>query len=432
DLGMAVGLLLKTNQFEVKGLNLEELGFIGELSLNGKLRSCSGVLSMIMEAKKRGIKTVIIPKKNVIEASLIDDIDIIGIEDLQNVINFLMGEKAEIITEAPKKEEKIIKHNLDFSEVKGQTELIKYIQIAVAGGHNILMVGSPGCGKSMIAKRIPTILPKMSREEALEVTKVYSVLNTNSFENLVEERPFRAPHHNASTNSLVGGGRSATPGEISLAHNGVLFLDEIPQFNKKTLDSLRQPMEDGYVTISRVDQTNKYPSGFMLVAAMNPCPCGYYGQDRCRCTDYEIVKYRQKVSGPIMDRIDIQKYVHAINFLDEFDEEDTVSSKELRDKVEEVRDIQKERYKDDEGINSNAQMNEKLIKKYCELDEECKEIMKKAYEKYKFSARSYNKYLKVARTFADFEGHINIEKEDLLNALSARDLEKEENNMLII
>ena len=432
DLGMAIGLLLKTNQFEVKGFNLEELGFIGELSLNGKLRSCSGILSMIIEAKTRGIKTVIIPKDNVIEASLIEDVNIIGIEDLQNVINFLMGEKAEIITKMQKREEKIVKHNLDFSEVKGQMELIKYIQIAVAGGHNILMVGSPGCGKSMIAKRIPTILPKMSREESLEVTKIYSVVNTNSFENLVEERPFRAPHHNASTNSLVGGGRNATPGEISLAHNGVLFLDEIPQFNKKTLDSLRQPMEDGYVTISRVDQTNKYPSRFMLVAAMNPCPCGYYGQDRCRCTDYEIVKYRQKVSGPIMDRIDIQKYVHPINFMDEFNEKDNISSKELREKIEEVRNIQKERYQNNEGINSNAQMNEKLINEYCELDEECKDIMKKSYEKYKFSARSYNKYLKVARTFADFEGHENIEKEDLLNSLSARDLEKEENNMLVI
>jgi magnesium chelatase family protein len=432
DLGMAIGLLLRTNQFEVKGFNLEEVGFIGELSLNGKLRSCSGILSMVMEAKKRGIKTVIIPKDNIAEASLINEINIIGIEDLQNVINYITGEKAEIVTEVETKIEVEYNHNLDFSEVRGQTELIKYIQIAVAGGHNVLMVGSPGCGKSMIAKRIPTILPKMSREESLEVTKIYSVINTDNLNTLAENRPFRAPHHNASTNSLIGGGRNAKPGEISLAHNGVLFLDEIPQFNKKTLDALRQPMEDGHVTISRVDQTNDYPSRFMLVAAMNPCPCGYYGQDRCRCTDYEILKYRQKVSGPIMDRIDIQKYVHPINFLDDYDKKDNVSSETLRNKVESVRCIQNERYKNDEKVNCNAQMNDKLINKYCELNDECKIIIKKSYEKYKFSARSYNKYLKVARTFADFEGHENIEKEDLLNSLSARDLEKEENNMLVV
>ncbi|MCK5762941.1 MAG: YifB family Mg chelatase-like AAA ATPase, partial [Clostridiales bacterium] len=432
DLGMAIGLLLKTNQIEIKDIDLKEVGFIGELSLDGNLRSCKGILPMVMKAKEEGMKRIILPRENVEEALLISDIEIIGIDNLKNVVEYLSGKPVNILTKVSSEKKISYDSRIDFKDVKGQKDLINYIKVAVAGGHNIIMTGSPGCGKSMIAKRIPTILPQMSQSEALEVTKIYSVVGTIREGKLVTERPFRSPHHNASTNSLIGGGRTATPGEITLAHNGVLFLDEIPQFDKRTLDALRQPMEDGTVTISRVDQTNEYPSRFMLVAAMNPCPCGYYGEERCKCTDYEVLKYRKKISGPIMDRIDIQKYVSPIDLFKELDDSESISSKELRNEIEIVREIQNERFKDYEGVNCNAQMDSYLINKFCDLDQECKDILRKSYKRFKFSARSYNKYLKVARTFADFENHENIQKDDLLNALTSRDMEKEESNMMVM
>jgi len=319
------------------------------------------------------------------------------------------------------------------SEVRGQDSLIKYIQIAAAGGHNMLMIGTPGYGKSMIAKRIPTILPAMTEEEALEVTKIYSVAGElKERGSLIEKRPFRSPHHNASTNSLIGGGNDAKPGEISLAHNGVLFLDEIAEFNKNTLNSLRQPMEDRAVTVSRVRHTHRYPCSFMLVAAMNPCPCGYHGTERCKCTDYEILKYRQKLSGPILDRLDIQKYVSPVNFMDLSGYPGGKSSRELKEQVEFARIVQEKRYFGIEGVNCNAQMNSSLIKEHCSLDSESMRIMEKAYERYKFSARSYYKFLRVARTFADFDGSAVIRRQDVINALMSRDLEKEECGMVVV
>ena len=305
--------------------------------------------------------------------------------------------------------------------------------LAAAGGHNMLMIGEPGCGKSMIASRIPTILPTMSEEEALEVTKISSVsglLRSNT--GLLNTRPFRAPHHSASLNSLIGGGINAIPGEVSLAHNGVLFLDELAEFSKKTLDSLRQPMEDKKVTIARVNATHVYPANFMFIAAMNPCPCGYFGSKKCRCTDYEIEKYRRRISGPILDRIDIQKYVKPVDFFELTNQKSGRTSKELREKVEFARIIQKERYKDLEGINCNAQMSSALIKKHCAIEKESENLLRQASENFDFTARTINKLLRVARTFADLDGAKDIRKEDVINVLLARDLDKDSARMLTL
>jgi len=295
------------------------------------------------------------------------------------------------------------------------------------------MSGTPGCGKSMIAKRFPTILPTLSEEEALEVTKIYSVAGLiKSKGDLIKERPFRSPHHNASTNSLIGGGNNAIPGEISLAHNGVLFLDEIAEFNKKTLEALRQPMEDRVVTISRVKYTHTYPANFMLVSAMNPCPCGYFGHERCKCSDYEVLKYRQKISGPILDRIDIQKYMNPVDFIDLSEFKPSLSSNSLRERVEFARNVQRKRFENIANVNCNNQMKDSHVREFCVLDNEGKEIMKKAYDIFKFSARSFNKFLKVARTFADLDGSKNIERSHVVKALMSRDLEKEEGRMDVV
>ena len=433
DLGMAVGLLLQSNQFVPKDIELNSFGFIGELSLNGMIRPCNGVLPMVIAAKKAGIKSIIVPLENAQEACLVSGINVYTFEDLKSIINFLEGNShvkpiTEDINISRKKN-----HILDFNDVKGQDVLIEYIVVAAAGGHNMLMVGTPGCGKSMIAKRIPTILPKMSEEEALEVTKIYSVAGLlKDRGNLITQRPFRAPHHSASLNSLIGGGNNAMPGEVSLAHNGVLFLDEVAEFSKKTLDALRQPMEDKKVTIARVNFTNIYPSNFMFIAAMNPCPCGYYGTSKCKCTDYEVIKYRQKISGPILDRIDIQKYVNPVDFIELTEDKKGISSEELRERVEKAREIQRLRYKDIKGINCNAQMTPDLIKEYCQLENESKNLLRIAYDKYGYSARTFDKFLKVARTFADLDGSTKIRKKDIANVLLSRDLDKEKTRMYTV
>ena len=433
DLGMAIGLMIQSKQIVVNNININSFGFIGELSLNGHLRPCAGVLPMVIAAKKAGIKNIIVPMENIGEASLVNGIKAYGLEDLKSVIDFLEGNKDVNPIEENTDSQLSPNYPIDFSDVKGQDILIEYIVVAAAGGHNMLMVGSPGCGKSMIAKRIPTILPKMSEEEALEVTKIYSVAGLlKDRGNLVTERPFRAPHHSASLNSLVGGGNNAMPGEVSLAHNGVLFLDEVAEFSKKTLDSLRQPMEDKKVTVARVNSTNTYPSNFMFIAAMNPCPCGYHGTKKCKCTDYEVLKYRQKVSGPILDRIDIQKYVHPVDFINLTENNKGRTSNELRERVERAREIQRIRYKDFKNINCNAQMTPKLIKKYCKLDQESKALLRIAYDRYGYSARTYDKFLKVARTFADLDNSPKIRKEDIMNVLLSRDLDKEKTRMYTV
>ena len=431
DLAMAIGVLQQNQDISAK--ELDSYGIIGELSLDGRIRACRGILPMIMEAKKRGIRKVIIPKENLDEATLVQGIEIYGFSDLIDVIRFLEG-KREYSRDTRCEIGRVEKdERLDFSDIKGQSDLIDSIVLAAAGGHNILMIGEPGCGKTMVAKRIPTILPQMTEEECLEVTKIYSIsgLLPNGH-SLMRNRPFRAPHHNASLNALIGGGTNAMPGEVSLAHNGVLFLDELAEFSKRTLDALRQPVEDKKVCISRVNGTHTYPSNFMFVTAMNPCPCGYYPSGKCRCTDYEIIKYRGKISGPIMDRIDIQKQVHPVDYFELEKRESSVSSEELRNKVEAARHIQQKRYQNEEGINCNAQMSTGLIQKHCELNSESIELLREKSEKYGYSARVIHKLLRLARTSADLDGADLIRFQDIERVLSCRDLDKSNSKMLVV
>ena len=433
DLAMAIGVLQQNADIAVK--DLSEYGFIGELSLDGRLRACRGILPMIITAQKSGIKKIIVPSENMNEASLVHGIEIIGLNNLDEVIRYLEGKNimGDAIHPDAREEMKNIELNLDFADVKGQNELIDAVILAAAGGHNMLMIGEPGCGKTMIAQRIPTILPQMTDEECLEVTKIYSISGIlPNGHALMRNRPFRAPHHNASLNALIGGGMNAMPGEVSLAHNGVLFLDELAEFSRHTLDALRQPIEDKKVSISRVNGTHTFPSNFMFVAAMNPCPCGYYPSSRCRCTDYEIIKYRGKISGPIMDRIDIQKEVHPVDYFGLNEEPPAMSSVEIRMRVEKARKIQQIRYKNEDGINCNAQMSTSHIQKYCVLDDASLKLLKEASEEYGYSARVIHKLLRLARTSADLDGEENIRLSDVQKVLSCRDLDKSNSRMMVV
>ena len=430
DLAMAIGVLQEDNNIAAK--DLHQYAFIGELCLDGGLRACCGILPMILAAKQSGIKKVIIPEVNTEEAKLVQGIEILGFSKLTDVIRFLEG-KEKFEDRIKKSCENTQRKDMmfDFKDVKGQKEIIEASLLAAAGGHNMLMIGEPGCGKTMIAQRIPTILPEMTEEECLEVTKIYSISGLlPAGHSLIRNRPFRAPHHNASLNSLIGGGVNAMPGEVSLAHNGVLFLDELAEFSRRTLDALRQPIEDKKV--ARVNGTHTYPAGFMFVTAMNPCPCGYYPSSKCRCTDYEIIKYRGKISGPVMDRIDIQKEVHPVGFFDIEKQNASYSSKELRKKVVAARNIQYHRYKNEEGINCNAQMTTSLIQKYCELDAESMKVLKETSEKYGYSARVIHKLLRLARTSADLDGSQQIRIEDVKRVLSCRDLDESNSKMLVV
>ena len=433
DLAMAIGVLQQNADIAVK--DLSEYGFIGELSLDGRLRACRGILPMIITAQKSGIKKIIVPSENMNEANLVHGIEIIGLNNLDEVIRYLEGKNimCDAIHPDAREEMKNMELNLDFADVKGQNELIDAVILAAAGGHNMLMIGEPGCGKTMIAQRIPTILPQMTDEECLEVTKIYSISGIlPNGHALMRNRPFRAPHHNASLNALIGGGMNAMPGEVSLAHNGVLFLDELAEFSRHTLDALRQPIEDKKVSISRVNGTHTFPSNFMFVAAMNPCPCGYYPSSRCRCTDSEIIKYRGKISGPIMDRIDIQKEVHPVDYFGLNEEPPAMSSAEIRIRVEKARKIQQIRYKNEDGINCNAQMSTSHIQKYCVLDDASLKLLKEASEEYGYSARVIHKLLRLARTSADLDGEENIRLSDVQKVLSCRDLDKSNSRMMVV
>ena len=432
DLGMTIALLQQTQQIAAK--DLDQYVLIGELSLNGRLRPCNGILSMISEAKKQGIPSAIVPYENCLEAKTISGINVYGFKNLREVVRFIEGKEisqmnvlqASVVEQEGSKE-------LDFRDVKGQNDLITSIVLAAAGGHNILMIGEPGCGKTMIAQRISTILPEMSEEEALAVTKIHSISGLlRNGQSLMVQRPFRAPHHNISLNALIGGGTYAQPGEVSLAHNGVLFLDELAEFSKSTLDALRQPLEDKQVTIARVNGINTYPANFMFVAAMNPCPCGYYPSSRCKCTDYEIMHYRGKISGPILERIDIQKNVKHVNYFELSGETSAPSSAELRDKVKLARKIQQKRFQNSPQIYCNAQMPTAMIQKYCALDEESTRLLREASEKYGYSARVIHKLMRLARTAADLAGEEKIRQKFLQLVLKCRDLDRSNSEMYVI
>ncbi len=432
DLGMALAILQEADEIGAK--NLGEYGVMGELALNGTVRPCNGILPMIMSAVGNGVKKVIVPSGNYAEAKLIKNVEVFGFSSLSDVVSFLEGKCASIPLPNEKAAAELEDDSiLDFADVKGQDELIDAVVLAAAGGHNMLMVGEPGCGKTMIAQRIPTILPELTEKESLEITKIYSISGLlKNGHTLIKTRPFRAPHHNASLNALIGGGVNAMPGEVSLAHNGVLFLDELTEFSRRTLDALRQPIEDKKVCISRVNGTNTFPSNFMFVSAMNPCPCGYYPSKKCRCTDYEIIKYRSRISGPIMDRIDVQKEVHPVGYFELEKISTSRTSAELREMVKKARQIQQERFKDVENVSSNAQMTTSMIQKYCVMDPDALDLLKVNCERYGYSARVIHKLMRMARTSADLAETETIKVSDVERVLECRDLDKSSSKMLVV
>lgn len=427
DLPIALGILAATEQLPVDLLK----GYIiaGELSLDGRVRPANGILSMAIEARQKQLKGVVIPWENAEEAALIDGIEVIGVNSLKEAVDFFKGEYIphEI---KPDTKEVLQSNDLDFSEVKGQEMLKRSIEIAAAGHHNILIIGAPGTGKTMIARRIPSILTSMTFEESLEITKIYSVAGLlPSHSGLIKNRPFRAPHHSISAVSMIGGGRIPKPGEVSLAHHGVLFLDEFPEFPRETLELLRQPLEDEKVTISRINATITYPAKFMLVAAMNPCPCGYFGDPfhECSCSSKQINKYLSRVSGPMLDRIDLQVEASPIKF-SELEENGSTDSATIKKRVENARKIQLERYKEHK-IYYNSQLTPALIKKYCQLGKNEKLLLKTAFDNLKLSARAYNKILKISRTIADLDGSSNIKENHIAEALRYRNIDKYYHNL---
>jgi magnesium chelatase family protein len=425
DLAMIIGLLIESEQVIPESIELDTYIILGEISTTGSLRGFSGALPMLIEVKRRGYTKVIIPKACLAEAALVKGLEIYVFTTIYEVVGYL--EKRNHVSPYKRVPLKTLSSTnvIDFADVKGHNEVIPYLTVAAAGNHNLLMVGAPGCGKSMIAKRLPSIMPEMTEEEILEVTSIYSAAGLLHNNTLMNYRPYRSPHYNVSTNALIGGGANAQPGEITLAHRGILFLDEFPEFSRRALEALRQPLEDKHITIARVKHTNCYPADFLLTAAMNPCPCGRQGSDSCQCTQFEIKRYRQRISGPILDRIDIQKYMGTIDFTNPNIEYETVTSRELKEQVEKARCIQTKRFINCPGISTNSGMETAHLKEYCDLNSESRQLMMRAFEKYQFSARSYDKILRLARTFADLEGELTIGKPHIIRGLMARDLDKE-------
>ena len=426
DLPIAIGIL-KANEI-INKANFDDTIFIGELSLDGKINKVNGIFPMCLEAANLGIKRVIIPKENAKEAAIVNNIDVIGVEKLEQVVKYL-NKELEIIPEKVDLKELFknnTKYNFDFAQVKGQENIKRALEISAAGGHNCLLIGSPGSGKTMMSRCMPSILPDLSFEEALEITKIHSIAGILPNDApIITTRPFRAPHHTISGASLIGGGRIPKPGEISLAHYGVLFLDELPEFNKNTLELMRGPLEDEKVTISRVNASLTYPCNFMMIASMNPCPCGYYGskEKECTCNENAITKYMGKISGPLLDRIDIHIEVQEVKYDKLNSNIESESSEKIKQRVNKARKIQQERYKE-YNIYSNSELTPKLIEKYCKLESKDKEILKNAFEKLGLSARAYSRILKVARTIADLDEKENIETKHLAEAIQYRNLDK--------